>query len=508
MALTGACSSDSLHGPSSSYRSPVSKWDWTKRDLPVSLGRVATASVGGDALYLVRHRDLASYRVDGDTADVWHEPVDAKTRILLDERNLQVTLDDEGVLYALLADGSTWRRERDAELVGLSRPDVRIAGHYAHRTGFVWDSVGRRLVIVGGDRRNDGYTLNVATGELAPLPPGPGHGVGQTVASAHGVYRMVGGQLWLLAGDAWTLVGKHEHARRDRGVLLFWDPHRDALFFVSQALAYTEAPMRVQMTPAGATAPRALPGSFEGPLEAHEAVAQIDPRKGRLWMIDRAGARYLELDSLALEEARSPVEPMRAERSVVATPPSHWFREAIALRLRDDPAPDLGVPVRDGWILAATLPISPHLPVGERGSVLLFSREVPEDFDPWTLGFTNAFEVRIVDETYPLTAGGMLVDQTKYLEVEPIYAERVDTAFDGGPYLARGSKIGGFPTLVQGTREEIANGFVADVRCEDCEAYLRFVAQLAWPEWDLISAVIYIYACPFGHSAAARAENV
>ncbi len=486
----------------------MSKWDWAKRELPVSLGRVATASVGGDTLYLVRHRDLASYQVNGDTADVWHEPVDATTRVLLDERNLQVALDPRGVLYALLADGSTWRRERDGELESISRPDLRIAGHYAHRTGFVWDSLGSRLVIVGGDQRNDGYTLDVESGELTPLPHGPGHGVGQTVASAHGVYRMVGGELWLLTGDAWSLVGRHEHARRDRGVLMFLDPRRDALFFVSQAIGYAEAPMRVQMTPSGPTAPLTLPGSFAGPLDAHEAVAQVDPRSGRLWIVDRAGARYLELDSLKLEDAHSPTAPLPVQRRIVENPPAHWYREAIALRQRDDPAPDLGIPVRDGWVLAATLPISPHLPVGERGSVLFFSREVPDDFDPWTLGFMNAFEVRIVDEPYPATAGGMLLDQTKYLEVEPIFAERVDTGFDGSPYLARGSKLGGFPTLVQGTREEVANGFVANVRCEDCEANLRFVAQLAWPEWDLISAVIYIYACPFGHSAAARAENV
>ncbi len=486
----------------------MDKWEWTKRDLPVALGRLATASVAGDDLYLVRHRDLASYRVSGDSADVWHEPVNATTRVTLDDRNMQVALDENGVLYALLADGSTWRRGRDGELAGISRPDVRIAGHYAHRTGFVWDRAGRRLVIVGGDRRNDGYTLDPNTGALVPLPHGPGHGVGQTLATAHGVYRMVGGEVWLLVASSWALVARHEHARRDHGALLFWDPRRDALFFVSQPIGYAGAPIRVQITPSGTSAPLELPGSVTGPLEAHEAVAQIDSRTDRLWMIDRGGARYLELASLGLDEAGSPVEPMRAERGVIASPPVHWYREAIALRQRDEPAPELGIPVRDGWVLAATLPISPHLPLGERGSVLLFSREVPDDFDPWTLSFTNAFEVRIVDESYPLTAGGWLLEQIKYREVEPIYAERVDTAFDGSAHLARGSKIGGFPTLVQGTREEIANGFVAGVRCEDCEAYLRFVAQLTWPEWDLISAILYIYACPFGHSAAARAENV
>jgi hypothetical protein len=485
----------------------VSEWEWTERELPVSLGRLASAAVGGDTLYLVRHQDLATYRVDGDTAEPWHEPVDESTRVFLDDRNLQVTFDAQGVLYALLADGGVWRRERGGELAALSGPDLRTAGHYAHRTGFVWDSLGERLLVLGGDNRNDGYALSPASPELVPLRHGPGHGPGQTVATPHGVYRMVGGELWLLREQTWALVGRHDHARHGKDALLFFEPRRDALFFVSQGLVYHEPPVRVQMSPAGPSAAVKIPGSVEGPLAAHEAVAQIDPRSDRLWMVDRLGARFLRLDMLGLAMG-SPVEPIAHERRVVATPPVHWYREAIALRQRDEEAPPIDLPVRDGWVLSATLPISPHLPLGEAGTVVLFSREVPYDFDPWTLGFMNAFEVRVVDQALPLTAGGTLLEQVRFLEVEPIFASQVDTAYDGSPHLARGSKIGGFPALVQGTREEAANAFFADLKCEDCEAHLRFVAQLRWPEWDLISAVIYLYACPFGHSAAARAQNV
>ena len=484
----------------------MSEWEWIERELPVSLGRLGTAVVGGDSLYLVRHADLAVYRVEGDGAEVWHEPVGVQTRVLLDDRNMQATIDERGVLYALLVDGSIWRRERGGDLAPLSRPDLRTAGHYAHRAGFVWDSLGQRVLVLGGDTRNDGYLLDAA-GQLVPLPHGPGHGVGQTVATSHGVYRMVGGELWLLRGQSWALVGRHDRGRRDHGALLFWDPSRDALFFVSQALDFREPPMRVQMAPSGPSAPLRLPGSFEGPFAAHEAVAQVDPRSGRLWMVDRLGARFLRLDALGLSRG-SPVEPVAHVRPIVAAPPVHWYREAIAIRQRDEAAPELGVPVRDGWVLAATLPISPHLPLGEKGSVLLFSRESPYDHDPWTLGFMNAFEVRIVDQELPLTANGTMLDQLRYYEVDPILAHRVDTAPDGSPHLARGSKIGGFPSLVQGSREDAANALVADLQCEDCEAHLRFVAQLTWPEWDLISAVIQLYACPFGHSAAARALNV
>lgn len=485
----------------------MSEWKWTEGELGVSLGRLGSAVVAGGSLYLVRHADLATYRVDGDAVEVWHEPLGVHERVLLDDRNMQVTLDPDGVLYALLGDGSLFSYERGGALTAISGPDLRTSGHYARRTGFVWDPLERCLVLAGGDDRNDAYVIDAGDGSIAPLPHGPPHGVGQTVATTHGVYRMVGAELWLLEGRRWSLVGRHDRGRRDHGALLFWDPELDALFFVSEPLDFRDPPVRVQMSVDGPGAPLRLPGSFEGPLAAHEAVAQIDPRMRRLWVVDRLGARFLELDALHLT-AGSPVAPIPHERPVVASPPVHWFREALALRQRDALLPDLGVAVREGWILAATLPLSPHLPLREKGTLLLFSRDAPYDFDPWTLGYMNAFEVRIVDDELPLTAGGQLLDVHRYLEVDPVLAHRTDTAHDGATYLARGSKIGGFPSLVQGTKEEVANGLSANLKCEDCEAYLRFVAQLTWPEWDLISAVVYVYACPFGHSGAARAQNV
>lgn len=485
----------------------MSDWDWTEQPLSISLGRVASAEIGGDSLYLVRHRDLASFRLEGDTATPWHAPLDADARLSVDERNLQVAFDPEGTAYALLADGSVWRRRREGPFEMLSPPDLRAAGHYAHRVGFVWDETGARLVLVGGDHRNDAYALVPGVGGLVSLPYGPGHGVGQTLATRHGVYRLVDEELWLLRGHDWALVGRRD-ARSDEGTLLFWDPKRDALFFVTEPLDQRTVPRSVQMTLTGPTDALRMPGTMKGPLEAHASVAGIDPGSDRLWCVEPHGARTLRLADLQLEQG-SPVVPLaHHERRIVVSPPAHWFREARALRQRDEEAPPIDVPVRDGWVLVAALPISPMLPVGESGTVLLFAREVPYDYDPWTLGHLNAFEVRIVDESYPLSAGGLLLQEIPFRQIEPIYAQRVDTAPDGGTHLARGSKIGGFPALVAGTREDAANAFVADLRCEDCDARLRFVAQLAWPEFDLISAVIYVYACPFGHSGAAHAMNV
>ncbi|RZO52675.1 MAG: hypothetical protein EVA89_31380 [Sandaracinaceae bacterium] len=481
--------------------------EWTEGDLSISLGRVATAALGGDSLYLVRHRDLASWKLEGDAATPWHEPVSATRRMQLDERYLHVAADPRGVFYVLLADGSVWRRAPGEDLEAISGPDVRVAGHYAHRVGFVHDETANQLVIAGGDNRNDTCALDLTTRTLVPLPYGPGHGVGQTVATPHGVYRLTEDELWLLRGRDWALVERHEHARRDQGVLLFWSPGDDALFFVSETLSHREPPLCVELTSDGANPPITLQGSFSPALEMHGHVAQVEPRGKRLVQTDRLGLHHLPLSSLQLEGG-PPTAPIAHQRSVVRTPPSHWYREALALRQRDLEAPDLEIGVRDGWMLAATLPVSPHLPLANAGSLVLFSREVPYDYDPWELAFTNAFEARIVDEVYPMTAGGMLLDARPYREVEPIFASRVDTAHDGAAHYARGSKIGGFPALVTGTREDAANAFVSDLRCEDCDARLRFAVQLAWPEWDLISAVLYVYACPFGHSAAAKAQNV
>lgn len=481
--------------------------EWAEGELSISLGRVATATLGGETLYLVRHRDLASWKVEGDAVTPWHEPVSDARRMQLDERYLHVTADARGVLYALLADGSTWRRERGEDLEPLSAPDVRVAGHYAHRVGFVHDALENRLVVAGGDNRNDTCAIDLLTRTLEPLPYGPGHGVGQTVATPHGVYRLTGDELWLLRGDAWSLVLRHEHARRDRDALLFWSPRDDALFMVAETLSFRDKPFCVELTSDGANPPLPLEGSFAPALERHGHVAQVEPQSGRLIQTDRLGMHHLPLSALQLEGG-PPTAPIAHHRTVVRRAPSHWYREALALRQRDLEAPAPELAVRDGWVLAATLPVSPHLPLANAGSLVIFSREVPYDHDPWELSFTNAFEARIVDEVYPMSAGGMLLDAKPYREVEPIFASRVDTAHDGSAHLARGSKIGGFPALVTGTREEAANAFVADLRCEDCDTRLRFAVQLAWPEWDLISAVLYVYACPFGHSAAAVAQNV
>ena len=488
--------------------------EWVEHEVTLSLGRVATATLGGEVLYLVRHRDLASFRVEGDDVTPWHEPVSATERMQLDERYLQVALDERGALYALLADGSTWRREPGGDLEPLSAPDARLAGHYAHRVGFVYDAPAHRLVFAGGDHRNDTSSLDLSTLAWRPLPHGPGHGVGQTVATPHGVYRMTSGALWLLRGDEWTLVERHDYTRRDHGVLLFWSPRHDALFFVSDPLTPGEPPVCVELTSDGVNPPLTLPGSLALALEAHEHVAQVDPQAGRLVRTSREGLSHLELTTLRLEGG-PPTEPLNPSRGadvprrhVAPTPPTHWYREALALRQRDEEAPALDLAVRDGWVFAAALPASPHLPLGGAGSLVLFSREAPYDFDPWTLSFTNAFEARIVDERYPMMAGGMLLDAIPFREVEPIFAERVDSAHDASAFYARGSKIGGLPALVTGTREDVANAFVADLRCEDCSARLRFALQLSWPEWDIISAIIYVFACPFGHSAAAMAQNV
>src|SRR5690606_23156112 len=153
--------------------------------------------------------------------------------------------------------------------------------------------------------------------------------------------------------------------------------------------------------------PLPLPGTFEEAPEAHAYVAAVDPEGDRLVQTSRLGLRYLPLRALALE-GEPPVEPRPHERRIVARPPTHWYREALALRQRDEEAPPIDLPVGEGGLRGATLRTGPHLPLGDAGSLVLFHREDPYEFDPWTLSFTNAFEARIVDEAYPAMAGSML----------------------------------------------------------------------------------------------------
>ena len=54
---------------------------WIERETNVSLGRVASATLGGEVLYLVRHRDLATFRFEEDELVPWHEPISATQRM-------------------------------------------------------------------------------------------------------------------------------------------------------------------------------------------------------------------------------------------------------------------------------------------------------------------------------------------------------------------------------------------------------------------------------------------
>ena len=195
-------------------------------------------------------------------------------------------------------------------------------------------------------------------------------------------------------------------------------------------------------------------------------------------------------------------------------PPLSWYREALAIDVEREQAP-IELPaslVPDGMILLGIFPESPFLPIAGKSLVLL-AHDPPYEANWHDLSFDNAFEVVIADEALPAclpaeNGRGLrpLVLGPRFREVDPAYAERVDSLTGGEPRRSTRSKIGGFPYLLQGGAAESSSGLFANLRCPDCSAYVRFALQLH-EHFSAMSGVLYVYLCPLGCSGAAYVQS-
>jgi len=483
-----------------------SKWvDATK----VTVGRLATATLGGDALHVIRHESLKTTRIAGDELEIVHGALrDAQ----LDDRDIHVAVDAHGTLFVLDGDGQLFRRSRGKGLEPIVPAGPYAAGHYAHRVGFVWDAEHERLVIVGGRARNDTWFLRSGDTQLHALrAPGPRHGIGSTVATRHGVYHLVEDELWRLHGDTWSFVAPDPHRALGRKAILLHDPVRDRLFSIAQIVYGDAGPAElVPIGEEGFGAPIVLGGDLRPVFDFHDDVLGYDPVLDRLLRIGPRAAKQLPLAALLPPKSTPPTRSRKPPKSRVARAPVHWYREALALGAPESPV-DVALDPPDDSVLLATFPECPHLPFEKGRGVALFAKKDAWEHDAGTLSFENAFEVRIVDEPLPVAIhdGKALVRRAtqRFFDVDPTYATRVDTRAYGEAYLARRSKIGGFPWLVQGGREEAASASFAELKCESCYTTLRFAVQLSDADtgW-FMSGVIYLYLCPFGCWGAAHAQ--
>lgn len=477
--------------------------------------RLATATLAGDRLLLVRHDDLAAVRVDGDAVTPWMAKVGAReTRSFfgghLDDRYLHVAADPEGNVWILDKEGAITRRAPDGALTRISPADPRAAGHYAHRVGFAWDALGRRLVLVGGPSRNDTHVLDEGAQALRSLSgPGPTHGLGRAVGSPLGVYYVVDDEIWLLEGDRWSLVDELEGYEFARPIP--WvDEANERLLVVTRARH--DAPERlVARSTAGtveliASLPREL-------LDDHEACMGFDPITRRMILASGKQMFAATVPDAEVSQRGWPRTP-RATRPIVVDPPISWFRESLAIDAdRTQPAVELPASiVPDGMIVLGIFPESPFLPIAGKSLVLLAS-DRPYEGAWHELSFDNPFEVVISDEPLPPCLPAVnesvlrpLVVGPRFREVDPAYVERIDSLTGGEPYRSTRSKIGGFPFLLQGGVEEAASALFENVRCTRCSAYLRFALQIN-EHLSALSGVLYVYVCPLGCSGAAYVQS-
>ncbi len=489
-----------------------------------SAGRLSTATTAGGRLFFVRHDGLAAVRIDGRRAEPWLPKARlAAAGPLTDDRVVHVAASDRGAIFHLDGDGSVFRRAPGggAKLVRMTPPDPRVASHYAHRVGFAWDADGARLVVVGGQDRNDTHVLEKGARAFRSLRgAGPTHGTGRAVASSRGVYYVIENDVWLLAHDAWRLVGRLPASTPTYvRSLVFADDERARLLVVTQ-LGHDD-PLCVHAFDASgareiATDIRPTKARL---LDDHDATMGFDPASRCLVVADADGVCAAAIDDEGGKRARWPDRAL-PRRARVADPPHHWYREAVAIDAHADARPVVIPPalVGKGQIVLAVLPETPFVPFRKAKSLLLLSHDPPYEAEYHTLAFENAFEVRFVEDELPPCLPMYGTKDRKmalrpaflgrrFLEIDPAYAKRVDTLRDGEPCLASRSKIGGFPAFGQGGDEEATDGSVADLRCENCSARLRFAAQIRGPHFHAMSGNLFVYVCPFGCYGAAHVET-
>lgn len=183
-------------------------------------GWLTTATTDGP-LWAAKLGYSGMERLDGDHwVSVSHD-IDDPELVAASPRGL-VVLDEDGALHRIGPNGRSVR---------LSRPEEDVEGRSHEYNGdrLCWDEAGDRLVLWSGENletfvRHSGRWRELVCDEEPP------EGEALLCANPVGVYCLVGGELWLLRGDAWTQVGEDtEWDARS----LFWSRRHGGLWSVS-----------------------------------------------------------------------------------------------------------------------------------------------------------------------------------------------------------------------------------------------------------------------------------
>jgi hypothetical protein len=475
--------------------------------------------VGGRAV-LFDHTHLSAVAVGPVGFKAWQGALQGDDRWEFDDRYLLAAGSPEGLWIVdkkgrvWLGDGTRWHRKSDAAKEEVQRRlrEGRLA----------WDERRARLLLAGGDKRNDTWEWRPAAGWSQAPAGGLAAGRAALASTPAGVFALVGTHLFLRIGDVWASCLKDEaweDAHADDVTALLYDPCRGLLLSVSEAVS---GGTRIHAwRPDGAQVVDDLPQELHRAI-LHGAAVGVDPIGDRLLIAQ--GNEVDEWPLAQLGDARiglpTPSGPIRAARKRPKKLPPDALRAAVRLVPTNKKVDIADLPVPDEHVFLAWLPASKRLPLGVHRSIAITMHE-----DVWTQDaldpFSRAFGVTFLDWAPPGPVvrsrdGGVLAKEETFDDPDPRFLEEMDAG--PGWDLAHATKIGGFARLVQNASwmDEEADTLVGLGhdrgprwgRCRKCRKKLVYRVQLSTDLYVIGDCGrAWLYACPDGCDAGVIAES-
>lgn len=440
------------------------------RDDPPPMGGYDTLVTTTQRLVHVNHSKVEiTTHTDGVWSNFAELPLSREDMpyAVRDDRFVNFTAWGEHV-WMLDAEGGLWEAPRNGEFRSLPGTGGGPGGRYSNRISLAYDVERDRVISFGGIDRNDTWAYDRRTQrweELRPSHPPP-LGIAAAVTTDSGIYALADGELWWFAADRWSCVGADVP-----GTTLAFDPKRSRLLLLGwsrgdddqrEAVWTWEGDRARELT--------ALPTDVHivQPYQSG-AYAAVDPDSDRLLVMGQTeGTFALPLDTLS--PGALPTQPIEPPTKRLATPPANWTRPAMALtrsEQRLSRVPKLGVKI-EGTLVAVVQgdDVAMPLPAGY-GAIALSAidnwYEDTERYQPWLLGgggyYATLIPTSATDASFIVEDGvayALVCDA--FTEVDPEHVLEVDTPSGNALALAYGSKLGGYPNLIQDDPTESWDG--------------------------------------------------
>lgn len=387
-----------------------------------------------------------------------------------DDRHTTFAIASGGVIYEIDGKGRLWRAQPGGRLERLTgtkdSPGPRCTGYHA----LAHDAPRQRLVLFGGETRNDTWIFDEARSTWSELltTPRPPHGPGALCSTPEGIFLFVQHELWWLDDQQWRCVG---HDPEWRSTVLFCDPARRTLWSAADGKVVTWQQGKFRQV---AALPSGVKISSFPYDQAH--LLGFDPSGDRLVAWAPTGVRVLPLASLGeAAHGELPTHPIEPPTQRLIEPPPEMLRTAARFKPIKGAAPAQKIPVArvpSGYRLLAVVPrheqILP-LPEGVTGLAVM----VPE------YGDHTGEDTRVELLRGEPFEGAWLRDDASdslypcqllpFQEIDPDHEHLYDTLPGHQFDHAFNTRVGGFGRFIQ---ENPAP------RCRRCKTPMRFAMQL------------------------------